>query len=87
MILYRIETDGATKAYEWWRLKAECLDQGKAIGDAGIPCEVQKIDVPTKAEDLAAFLNLADATAGNLAECGIGVTRIKKFEAPQEEPA
>lgn len=81
MILYRIETDGETKAYEWWRRKDEATKQGRAIADAGIPNEVQKIDVPTKADELVEFLNMADATSGNLVEAGIAVERVKRFES------
>lgn len=84
MNLYRIETDSETKGYEWWRRKDECLTQAKAIQGAGIGCQAQKIDVPTKADDLVDFLNLADSTAGNLAEVGIGVTVIGKFPAKGE---
>lgn len=85
MFLYRIETNGATKAYEWWRRKDEAAKQAKAIAEAGIDCQLQKIDVPTKAEELVEFLNLADATAGNLAEAGISVEVVKKFGVEWEE--
>jgi len=81
MILYRIETEGETKSYEWHPTQGDVLAQGKAYAEAGIACQAQKIDVPTKKEQFVEFLNLADATAGNLAEVDIEVSILKKFEA------
>lgn len=81
MILYRIETEGETKAFEYHPTQGDVLAQGKAYAEAGIGCQAQKIDVPTKKERFVEFLNYADATAGNLAELDFDVTVIKKFEA------